>query len=67
MCFVALTVETSRSSGYIIKLLVPHTIMNQRHIATTARSYTDSSFMNGEIPLKLTLAFAKMSVLWDHG
>jgi len=59
MSSVALAVEKLRANGNNIKLLVPHTITNQRHIATGSRSYSDSSFINGEIPSKLALAFVK--------
>jgi hypothetical protein len=59
MSSVALAMEKLRASGNKIKLLVPHTIINQRHIATGSRTFTDSSFINGEISSKLALAFVK--------
>ena len=59
MSSVALEIEKLRASGNNIKLFVPHTITNQQHIATGARTYTDSSFINGEILPKLALAFVK--------
>jgi len=59
MSSVALAVEKLRANGNNIKLLVPHTITNQRHIAVGSRTFTDSSFINGEIPSKLALAFVK--------
>jgi hypothetical protein len=59
MTSVALAVEKLRASGNKIKLLVPHTITNQRHIARGSRTFTDSSFINGKILSKLALAFVK--------
>jgi hypothetical protein len=59
MSSVALAVEKLRNNGNNIKPLVPHTITNQRHIATGSRNYTNSSFINGEIKSKLGLAFVK--------
>jgi hypothetical protein len=59
MSSVALAVEKLRANGNNIKLLVPHTVTNQRHIATGSRNYTDSSFISGEIPSKLALAFVR--------
>jgi hypothetical protein len=59
MTSVALAMEKLRASGNKIKLLVLHTITNQRHIATGSRTFIDSSFMNGELPSKLALAFLK--------
>ena len=56
---VALAIEKFRPSGNNIKLLVPHSITNRRHIAMSTRNYTDSSFINGEIPSKLPLVFIK--------
>ena len=56
---VALAIEKLRASGNDSKLLVRHTITNQRHIATRTSTYTDSSFINGEIRSKLALAFVK--------
>ena len=59
MSSVALAIEKLRASGNNIKLLVPHTITNQRHIATGTCTYTDSSFINTELPSKVALAFVK--------
>jgi hypothetical protein len=56
---VALAIEKLRASGNNMKLLVPHTIKNQRHIATGTRTYTDSSFINGEILSKLVFDSVK--------
>ena len=59
MSSVALAIEKLRASGNNIKLLVPHTITNPRHIDTGTCTYIDSLFINGEIPSKLALAFVK--------
>ena len=59
MSFVALAIEKLRVSVNNNKLLAPRTIDNRRHIATGSSTYTDSSFINGEFPSKLTLAFVK--------
>jgi hypothetical protein len=59
MSSAALAMEKLRVNGKNIKLLVPPTITNQCHITTGSRSYTNSSFTNGEIPSKLTLTFMK--------
>jgi hypothetical protein len=65
MSSVALTIEQLRTAGNNIKLLVPHTITNQRLIATGTRFYVDSSFINGEIPSKSALVFIKIaSAVW---
>ena len=48
-----------RASGNTIKLHDPHTITTERHIATDSCNFTDSSFISGEIPSKLALAFVK--------
>ena len=59
MSSVALAIEKLRASGNNIKLLVPHTIANQRHIVTGSSTYTDSSFIDGKIPSKHALSFVK--------
>ena len=59
MSSVALAIEKKRANGNNIKLRVPHTFTDQRHIATGSRTYTDSSSIKGEIPSKLTLAYVK--------
>jgi hypothetical protein len=59
MSSVTFAGEKLRASINNIKLLVPHTIINQRHIATGSRTFTDSSFINDEIPSKSALAFVK--------
>ena len=59
MSSLASAIEKLRAIGNNIKLLVPHTIMNQRHIATHTRTYTDSLIINDEIPSKIALAFVK--------
>ena len=56
---IAVAIEKLRASENNIKLLVPHTITNQRRIATGTRTNTDSSFISGEILSKLVLAFVK--------
>jgi hypothetical protein len=61
------TVEKRRASGNNIKLLVPHTITNQRRIATGSRTFTDSPLINGEIPSKLALAFVKRASATGSG
>ena len=53
MSSVALAIEQLRASGNNIKLFVPHTITNQRRIATGSSTYTDFSVINDEIPFKL--------------
>jgi len=58
MSFVGLVNEKLRAGGNTVKLLVSHTITNQRHIATDLRTYTDSSNQR-QNSLKLTLTFVK--------
>ena len=65
MTSFALVIEKLRTSGNNIKPFVPHTITNQRHIATGSRTCTDSSSINSEIPLKLALAFVKGASSFD--
>ena len=59
MSYLTLAIDKLRASRNNIKLLVPHKITNQRHIATDTLTHTDSSFINGEIPSKLAFAFVK--------
>jgi hypothetical protein len=54
-----LAVEKLRAGGNNIKLFVPRTVTNQRHIATGSRNCTNPSFINGEISSKPTVAFVK--------
>ena len=58
MSSAALVIENLRVSRKNIKL-VPHTVTNQRHFATGSWHYTNSSFINGEIPSKLASVFIK--------
>ena len=57
MSSVALSIDKLRANGSNIKLFVPHIITNQHQITTGSRTYADSSFINGEIPSNLALAF----------
>ena len=57
MSSIALVVEKLRASGNNIKLLVPHTIKNQRHIDTGTHTYTDSSHINGGYFFKTCFGF----------
>ena len=59
---VALAVERLKSSGNNTKLLVPHTITNQRDITTGSRTFTYYSFSNSGIPSKLAIAFVKSAI-----
>jgi hypothetical protein len=59
MSSVALAVEKLRASGNNFKLIVPHTNTNQCHIVMGSRTYTNSSFINGENPSKLALELVK--------
>ena len=59
MSSLALVFEKLRASGSNIKLLVPYTMTNQRHITKSTRAYSHSSFINGEIPSKLALVFVR--------
>ena len=59
MSSVAFAIEELRASGNNMKLHVPHTITDKKHIATGSSIYTNSSFINGEISWKLALTFVK--------
>ena len=65
----AFATEKSRASGSFIKLNVPKKFTNQGYIATITRTYTDTSFINGDIPSKLALGFVKSAKavgLWTN-
>ena len=62
MSYPDLAMEKLRASQNNIKLLFPFTITSHRNIATGTHTYTDLSFINGEIPSKLALHFQKVIV-----
>ena len=66
MSSVASGIEKLRAIGNYIKLRVPHTLTN---IATGSLTHTTLSFINGDIPSKLALAFVKSARVigsWTH-